>query len=262
MAFFEDTPDHFVSTVSGKPAMPAMHYHASYELYYLEAGTREYFVEDKFFSVTAGDFILIAPNKFHRTGGAYSLRTIVGFTYDFLAESYTPTAIRDLLRCFDQTLISPPESMQSELRALLKSLADCTRHTDFAVDLGTLLRKLSKCTPDTSYDERISNMINYINKHFSEIHSIDQIAKMMHVSKHHLCRVFKESMGITMIDYLNHIKTKNACYFLESSDKNILEISQHCGFHSSAYFSNVFKKITGYSPLQYRKMKRGIHIQS
>lgn len=253
MAFFEDTPDHFVSTVAGKPAMPAMHYHNSYELYYLEAGSREYFVEDKFFSVSAGDFILIAPNKFHRTGGAYSLRTIVGFTYDYLAESYTPSALKDLLRCFDKILISPPESMQDELKALLKSLAESKGQTDFAIDLGTLLRKLSKCTPDTTYDERISNIIKYINKHFSEIQSIDQIAAQMHVSKHHLCRVFKESMGITMIDYLNNIRIKNACNFLESSDKSILEISQLCGFNSSAYFGNVFKRITGESPLKYRK---------
>lgn len=256
MAFYEETPEHFVSTVAGKPAMPAMHYHSSYELYYLEAGSREYFVEDKFFSVSAGDFILIPPSKFHRTGGAYSLRTIVGFTYDFLAETYTPNAIKNLVRCFDKTLISPPESMQDELKALLKSLAECTNQTDFAMDLGILLRKLSKCTPDTSYDERISSIIKYINKHFPEIHSIEQIAKQFHVSKHHLCRVFKESMGITMIDYLNNIRIKNACNFLESSDKDILEISQLCGFNSSAYFSNVFKKITGYSPLKYRQMRR------
>ena len=256
MPFYEETQDHFISTVAGYPAMPAMHYHSSYELYYLEAGSREYFVEDKFFSVSAGDFILIPPSKFHRTGGAYSLRTIVGFTYDFLAETYTPSGIKNLLRCFDETLISPPESMQGELKGLLKSLAECSSKTDFAMELGVLLRKLSKCTPDTSYDERISSIIKYINKHFSEIQSIEQIAEQMHVSKHHLCRIFKESMGITLIDYLNHIKIKNACNFLESSDKDMLEISQLCGFHSSAYFSNVFKGITGHSPSGYRKLLR------
>lgn len=256
MPFYEETPEHFISTVAGHPAMPAMHYHSSYELYYLEAGSREYFVEDKFFSVSAGDFILIGPSKFHRTGGAYSLRTIVGFTYDFLAETYTPSAIKNLLRCFDQTLISPSENMQDEFKSLLKSLAECTNKTDFAIDLSILLRKLSKCTPDNSYDERISNIIKYINKHFPEIHSIEQIAEQMHVSKHHLCRVFKSSMGITLIDYLNNIRVKNACNFLESSDKDILEISQLCGFHSSAYFSNVFRRITGDSPTGYRRGHR------
>ena len=253
MAFYEDTPDHFVSTVARKFSMPDMHYHNSYELYYLEAGSREYFVEDKFFSVSAGDFILIAPKKLHRTGGAYSLRTIVGFTHSFLTETYTPNALKDLLKCFDKVFISPPQSMQEELKELLKSLANDTKQTDFAIDLGTLLRKLSVCTPDAGYDERISNIIKYISKHFSEIHSIEQVAEQMHISKHHLCRIFKEAMGITMIDYLNHIRVKNACNFLESSDKDILEISQLCGFNSSSYFGTVFKRITGYSPFRYRK---------
>lgn len=252
MAFFEDTPDHFVSTVAGKPAMPAMHYHPSYELYYLEAGSREYFVEDKYFSVSAGDFILIAPNQFHRTGGAYSLRTIVGFTYDYLTETFTASALKDLLKVFDKVFISPPENMQTELKELLKSLANDNTRTDFSTDLAILLRRLSACTPDTTYDKRISSIIKYMNQHFSEIHSIEQIAEQMHVSKHHLCRIFKDAMGITMIDYLNHIRVKNACNFLESSKKDILEISQLCGFNSSAYFGNVFKKITGCSPLKYR----------
>ena len=59
-----------------------------------------------------------------------------------------------------------------------------------------------------------------------------------------------------MVDYLNNIRVNNACNFLESSDKDMLEISQLYGFNSSAYFGNVFKKITGYSPLRYRKEYR------
>ena len=98
--------------------------------------------------------------------------------------------------------------------------------------------------------------MKYINKHFPEIHSIEQIATQFHVSKHHLCRVFKQAMGITLIEYLNNITVKNACNFLESSDKDMLEISQLCGFNSSAYFSNVFKKTTGCSPLKYRQEER------
>ena len=39
----------------GNPAMPFTHYHAGYELYYPEAGNRQYLVEDKFFVVSAGD---------------------------------------------------------------------------------------------------------------------------------------------------------------------------------------------------------------
>ena len=91
---------------------------------------------------------------------------------------------------------------------------------------------------------------------YAEIENIEQIAAQLHISKHYLCRLFKNSMGITLIDYLNTIKIKNACTYLETSDKDIMEISQLCGYNSSAYFSNVFKKMMKESPSEYRKRKK------
>jgi len=49
---------------------------------------------------------------------------------------------------------------------------------------------------------------------------------------------------------------KNACKFLETTNKDMLEISQICGFNSSAYFSNVFKKIMKDSPSEYRQKQK------
>jgi len=253
MINFTRTPEFFAEVKSGVPAMPFTHYHSSYELYYLEAGKRDYLVEDKFFTISAGDFVLIKPNVLHRTNGGYSLRTLVGFSPAFLQKTYTPTAAKHILKCFDNVLISPPDEMQGELKNLLQSITKCSNPIDFASDLGVLLRKLSKCTPDNHYDKRMSTIIKYINQNFSDIHSIEDIAERLHISKYYLCRLFKDATGITLIDYLNTIKVKNACKFLETTDKDILEISQLCGFNSSAYFSNVFKKVMEQSPSKYRQ---------
>ena len=236
--------------------MSYMHYHDTYELYFLEVGTRNYFIEDKFFSVSAGDFVLIPPSKIHRTGGSYGLRTLIGFNYDFLAKTYRKEALDSLLSCFGYLHISPPKEMQSELRALLKEISICESETTFALYLGVLLEKLSKCNPDTNYNEQISHFIKYINDNFSQIASIEQIAEHFYISKYHLCRVFKDNMKMTIIDYLNIIKVKNACTMLESTNKGIQEISQHCGFNSTAYFSNVFKKIMKMSPTKYKSQHK------
>lgn len=253
MALFEGTKEYFIETKGGQMLMADMHYHSSYELYYLDAGSRDYFVDDRFFSVTAGSFVLISPSKFHRTGGSYALRTLIGFSYDFLLKTYTSRALDNLLKCFNEVLITPPENQQKDFKRLMKLLADCKNETDFSLYLGILLKRLSLCKTTGSYDEQISSIITYINNHFAQLHNIDQIAEHFHLSKYHLCRVFKGAMGITLIDYLNQIKIKNACNFLESSSNGIMEISQLCGFNSVAYFSNVFKKITGYSPSGYRQ---------
>ena len=57
------TPEYGIETISRNFKMQSMHYHDSYEIYFLEAGIRTYFVEDKFFSVSAGEVVLIPPYR-------------------------------------------------------------------------------------------------------------------------------------------------------------------------------------------------------
>ena len=255
MNHFSATKEYRIDTRWGDQKMPSMHYHASYELYYLEAGSREYFVEDRVFSVSAGTFVLIPPGKLHKTGGVYGLRTLVIFSDAFLSRNYTPAAMEGLLRCFSHLRIVPPENRQGECRALLKKLSDSTTELEFAVYLAVLLNELSKYTAEEDCNEYMSRLVEYINSHYAQITGISQIAEHFFLSKYHLCRVFKNAMGITIIDYLNQVRVKNAGSFLTSTDKSIQQIATLCGFRSATYFSNLFKKQTGLSPREYRQQR-------
>ena len=75
----------------------------------------------------------------------------------------------------------------------------------------------------------------------------------MNLSRQHLCRLFKNAMGVTLMQYVNRIRVKNACTLLERSEKSLSEIGQLCGFDSCSYFSTVFKNNMGISPMKYRK---------
>ena len=253
MISYTKSQKYFINTTTGAPSIATMHYHNTYDIYYAESGTREYFVEDKVFTASSGDFVLIRASSFHQIGAGHVLRTLVSFTDDFLTSTFSAAAVKKLLKCFDTPLICPSENEQPEFKSLLKTLAKCTDATSFALNLGVLLLKLEGSTSDYNYDDRISTIIKYINRNFSEIHTLEQIADHLHISKQHLCRLFKNSMGITLIDYLNKIKVKNACVLLETSNKTLTEICHLCGFSSSAYFSTVFKSNTGMSPLKFRQ---------
>jgi len=252
---FEATRDHSIKTEASSYKMPSMHYHDSYELYYLEAGSREYFVEDKLFSVAAGEFVLIPPGKLHRTGGEYGLRTLVMFTRPFLEKAYTPETMERILTCFAHVKLVPREEQQTACRYLLKRLAAAQDDTQFALVLGLLLEELTRCGSPEIRDDYVSGIVEFINHNYAEIDSISQIAEHFYISKYHLCRVFKSAMKLTVIEYLNQIRIRNACHLLESSLYDISHISQLCGFNSVAYFSNVFHKLKGCSPSQYRKDK-------
>lgn len=252
----QDHFDFIIDTASGNTKMPSMHFHASYELYYLEMGSREYFIEDKMFSVSAGDFVLIPPGMLHRTGGEYGVRILVGFKQRFLSRVYTPEVVEGLLKSFEHLKVTPSQTQQPVCKGYLKRMALTTDETEQALLLGLLLSELSKCKNQEIRDGYISTIVAYINQNYATINNIGQIADHFFVSKYHLCRIFKNTMQVTIIEYLNQIRIKNACQMLDFSSRDIGEISELCGYNSVAYFSNVFKKITGVAPSEYRKEGR------
>ena len=245
--------DHEFSRSEGSVAMPDMHQHDYYELYYLEAGSREYFVEDTIFSVEAGDFVLIAPGKLHRTGGEYGMRSMVCFSEGFLLRTFTRDATAKLLRVFQKLKVTPPEERRNDFFVFLNQVEQAGEETAFALALARLLQELGACEQTSVSRDPVSAMVAYINANFASITNIEQIADQFYISKFHLCRVFKAAMKMTVVDYLNRVRIQSACRYLHASDKDMGEIALLCGFHDAAYFSNVFKRVQGVTPREYRR---------
>ena len=99
----------------------------------------------------------------------------------------------------------------------------------------------------------VQKAIEYINAHIHERLSIDEICHVLHVSKYYFCKKFKQSTGITVMNYILMTRIISAKNMLENSDLAIGEISSRCGFSSQSYFCRVFKDESGKTPLQYQK---------
>ena len=256
MDAFSITPEYSIETVSRNFKMSSMHYHESYELYYLEVGTRDYFVEDKLFSVSPGEFVLIPPGKLHRTGGEYCVRTLVHFTKAFLLRIFTEDVTKKILRCFENVRVSVNHEQRPIIKLLLENLHSAASDREFAMILALLLEELGKCgTQDIQYG-KLGAVVAFINDNYANIQNIEQVANHFYISKYHLCRKFKDAMHVTLIDYLNQVRLKNAKQLLEITDNEVGQIAQQCGYNSAAYFSSIFRKNTGQSPSDYRKLTK------
>lgn len=66
---------------------------------------------------------------------------------------------------------------------------------------------------------------------------------------------FKSIMKITPMQYIMSLRITAAKGYFDSTNKNITEVASAVGYDNSLYFSRVFKKYTGYSPSEYKKMK-------
>ena len=64
---------------------------------------------------------------------------------------------------------------------------------------------------------------------------------------------FKENVGMTCIQYINHYRIQKAAHKLEVSDMLVTDIAFECGFNNVSYFNLQFKQEFGMTPLQFRK---------
>lgn len=79
------------------------------------------------------------------------------------------------------------------------------------------------------------------------------ISSKLHLSRSQLHRKLKLSHGLSTTEYIQNYRIDRACEMLLASNKNIKTIGFNCGFNSASWFHQVFKKIKGMSPTQYRK---------
>lgn len=96
-------------------------------------------------------------------------------------------------------------------------------------------------------------IIKYIKKHFDKALTIEDIEKHCRYSRFYISRAFKEITGVTIMAYLNQVRTQKAKSLLQNSNLNMSEIASQCGFVSQSYFGKVFKRYENVSPLEYKK---------
>lgn len=94
----------------------------------------------------------------------------------------------------------------------------------------------------------VASAINYIRSHLTEKISLIDIANDLHISHEHLSRHFKETMHITLTDYIHKTKTEESCSLLTSNKYSISDIAYTFGYSSPAHYSKMFKKFMGSSP--------------
>lgn len=95
--------------------------------------------------------------------------------------------------------------------------------------------------------------LTYLDNHYAETPSVEEMAARTGLSPSYFMKRFKACVGSTYISYLNNYKVRLAEDLLKNTKLSLTMISQRLGFCNTNYFSTVFKKKNGMSPLEYRK---------
>jgi transcriptional regulator GlxA family with amidase domain len=101
-------------------------------------------------------------------------------------------------------------------------------------------------------DELVSKAQTYIEKNLSEKISFGELASQLAISRRNFDRRFIRATGNTPMEYLQRVKVEVAKRTLETGRKSIFEVMNEVGYSDDKAFREVFKKLTGLSPLDYR----------
>jgi len=99
----------------------------------------------------------------------------------------------------------------------------------------------------------IEDAIDYMKTHLESTLKIDEVAARFNYSTSHFFSIFKSHTGYSPINYFNHLKIQRACQYLSFTKMSVKEISFVVGFNDPLYFSRIYKKVMGISPVQYRR---------
>ncbi|NOV00574.1 response regulator [Paenibacillus planticolens] len=104
------------------------------------------------------------------------------------------------------------------------------------------------------YGDMLSKVKHHIHEHYDKVDfSLQNIADHVSLSPGHFSKIFSQEMGQTFIEYLTQTRIRKAMELLQSTQAKSYEIAFMVGYNDANYFSNLFKRITGMTTMQFRK---------
>lgn len=257
------------------------HAHTLCEIMYVNEGALSLNVEGQDVRVGRKQFIWLDATVFHhllRFDASMGLCSIMNIEYQYeLLDRRSPTTrgMYESSEAFRYMLDHPVPYLvltdaDDAIYGLIKQIilladsahAQAERLCSFLcaqVDLLLARRRLLSLETASApiHNQYVAAALDLIGECCTEPVTIQQMADKLHIHPTHLHRLFKEHMGMTLGDYIHHVRIKKAQELLVNTKETLLDISTCVGIGSQQYFVQLFKRIVGMSPTEYRRKYQG-----
>ena len=106
---------------------------------------------------------------------------------------------------------------------------------------------------DAHKSSQIRPAISFMDANSHRAIALADVARARHLSTSRLAHVFKEQMGITVIEYLTRVRIGHAKRLLLSTELSCTEICLQVGYRNQSYFTRMFKRVVGMTPSEFRR---------
>jgi len=246
------------------------HWHKETELLLVRSGNFQLSVDGVIYKVAAGDVCYIAEGCLH--GGFADHCEYECLDFDFTSLLLQISPVRDVLKQIGEkqrVIITHFTQNSPDIQSIVRKLFDEIRCKNSGWELqalsgllgfyGCILQKNLLCPPVGSHIHhqkifRLKSALEYIDSHYQQNITLEDLSRISGMSPKYFCRLFREVIHRTPIDYLNAFRIDKACTLLETNEYPITEVAFQCGFNDSSYFVRCFKKYKNITPKQYVKI--------
>lgn len=264
-----ETPYHFYcgrgDGICGFPE----HRHPEAEFIYCKEGGFEIKINNRAYTVTEGDLVIIAPMDSHELiysrerdtavieVGPYLLRK----KFDLFSDGRITSSVKRL---------DGGSETVARLRDALEETVSLYNGKDEFSELllmgniyricGYILSEFAESTYEMTKDMKavanIDKALDMIQNRYSEPITVEMAAEATGYGKSNFCRLFRSITGDTFHGALNRQRVESACIYLDETDMPVSKISSEVGFSETKSFCRVFKSVMGITPGERRKMKK------
>lgn len=140
----------------------------------------------------------------------------------------------------------------------------CALYNEVPYFTDERIQSMSSLLQSILFDEAVSlesdplaeEIAEYISENYNGDISVSSICEKFFISKNSLYNTFRSHYGKTINDYITDVRIKAAMEMLRETDDPIYRVCEKSGFGTCTYFCRIFKKVSGVSPVEYRKKHR------
>lgn len=247
------------------------HQHSYYEIFYLYSGKCRFLLKDSVYHLEKGDLVFISPGDLHhavyKSNPSCEIimicfrkqdidRQIIQHALKSASMSDLHSFMGSIPALYQEEFLNLTARMLSE-SALIDEYSGSFLECYLMEILLLLMRHsvMNEAEPDllNSRDADILIATKYIYKNYRKPLTLNDVSTHAALSPTYFSKKFKLVTGMGFKEYLNYVRLRHAQTALLTTSNTITDIALENGFNDSNYFKDLFKKVYGKSPREFRK---------
>ena len=244
----------------------APHWHDCVEIMFMKRGAARIFFDGKWQTLNEGELFFAPPNSVHCCvlNDDNTEQVVIGFRDELICDSYSPD-YSHIFPFYSQRMEGFCIIKSAEATASILKLSELDDGEEFNTvraysliiaiyaDILNCWRELGALEKKAVKNPKVIEIMKHVREHATEPITAESTAKALNISYSYMARLLAEEAGIGFCNLLLSSRIDIAKRLIASTDKSITEIGYDCGFCATSAFIQSFKKMTGRTPLAYRK---------